>query len=338
MIHPFVLRRLKSDPAIAAELPEKVEQVHVCDLAESQAALYRAVVEAELAQLTEQAVDGHNAHEGIDNLGADDNEDQEETQEAAKTRVEDATGSGERSSSAKAFSRQGKAFAMLHALRRVCNHPANLPNKRRPKGFENEAPARCCVEASGKCLALHHLLEKILAGGEKVVICCNYLETIDMLKEQIEAAFKCAPLKFVGSMDRGARDAVVQAFQENSESLVLLLSLQAGGMGINLTAATHVIHFDRCYNPAKENQATDRLHRIGQTRTVFVHRLLTRDTFEERMAEIMRTKQCLSDLTMRAGEAWIADLDQAALRDLFSLGPCAGASAAPAQAKKRRKV
>merc|ERR1719436_1881852 len=115
------------------------------------------------------------------------------------------------------------------------------------------------------------------------------------------------------------REQVVDRFQNEPEMSVMLLSLQAGGVGITLTAATHVIHFDRCYNPAKENQATDRAHRIGQTKTVFVHRLVTKGTFEERLAQIMADRQQLSDITVQAGEGWIADLSDGELRDLFSL-------------------
>merc|ERR1719401_884326 len=99
-------------------------------------------------------------------------------------------------------------------------------------------------------------------------------------------------------MKRDEREDVVQRFQNDPQVSVMLLSIQAGGVGITLTAATHVIHFDRCYNPAKEAQATDRAHRIGQTKTVFVHRLQSRHTFEERLAEIMTQKQGLSDITM----------------------------------------
>merc|ERR1719436_1595925 len=107
-------------------------------------------------------------------------------------------------------------------------------------------------------------------------------------------------------MEREEREKVVDRFQTDPSASVMLLSLQAGGIGITLTAAAHVIHFDRCYNPAKEAQATDRVHRIGQTRTVFVHRLITKGTFEEKLAEIMAKRQLLSDITVTAGEEWIA--------------------------------
>ena len=98
----------------------------------------------------------------------------------------------------------------------------------------------------------------------------------------------------------------------------MILTLGAGGVGINLTAANHVIHFDRCYNPAKEAQGTDRCYRIGQTKNVFVHRMATAGTFEDRLAEIMQRKQNLSDLTIAHGEKWISDLSDDELKDLFA--------------------
>jgi len=295
MVQPFVLRRLKTDPAIAADLPEKVEQTHDCELSDGQTALYRLVQEARLENLNAVAGD--------------------------------------------AFQRHGCVLAMMHALREVCNHPSNLAEKRRPAGFEMEKYPRTCVDASGKCAKLHELLEAIFTNNEKVIIFCNYLETIEIIAEQIEERTNYKALKFIGALDRTGRDRMVETFQTDPSYPVLILSLQAGGVGITLTAATHVIHFDRCYNPAKENQATDRAHRIGQKKTVFVHRLTTKNTFEERLNEIMMQKQSLSDLTVQAGEGWIADLDDGQLRELFSLGGGEGsapvAAGGPAQKKRR---
>jgi len=276
VIQPFVLRRMKTDPEVAADLPDKVEQTHFCDLVDGQAELYRQVQEAKLA---------------------------------------DAIGSG-----GTALARQGRVLALIHAFREVCNHPASLKAARQPPGFDVARFPRGSVEASGKTARLHDLLEGIFSNGEKAVIFCNYLETIDILAEQIEDRFQERPLKLIGAMAREERDCAVDSFQTDPARRVLLLSLQAGGVGITLTAATHVIHFDRCYNPAKENQATDRAHRIGQDKTVFVHRLVARGTFEERLAAIMAQKQGLSDITLQSGEGWIADLGDAELRDLFSLG------------------
>jgi SNF2 family DNA or RNA helicase len=279
IIQPFVLRRLKTDPNIAADLPEKVERVIECELADGQQALYKAVQEADLA--------------GLDAEG----------------------------NAPAAFARHGRVLAMIHALRAICNHPQNLKAARRPAVAEANGwlCPRLDVSGSGKCAALQELLLEILGAGEKVVIFCQYLDTITLLEEQITANFNSKVLHFVGAMDTAERERVVHTFQTDPGTSVLLLSLQAGGVGITLTAATHVIHFDRCYNPAKEAQATDRVHRIGQTKTVFVHRLVAKGTFEERLAEIMEEKQKLSAMAPMAGENWIADLNNAELRNLFSL-------------------
>jgi len=275
MVQPFVLRRMKTDKAIAADLPAKVEQNHDCELSESQAQIYAAVEQACFKNTA--AADG-------------------------------------------TFARHGQVLAMLHALREVCNHPACLAEKYKPDGMAAGAfPAGSNVEASGKCAKLQELLENILQAKEKVIIFSSYLSTIDLLASQIEQRWKTRALKLIGAMDKVSREAVVDSFQTDPDCPVLLLSLQAGGVGLTLTAATHVIHFDRCYNPAKESQATDRAHRIGQTKTVFVHRLVMKDTFEERLSEIMEKKQQLSDLTVQSGEGWIADLPDEELRALFSL-------------------
>jgi len=306
MIQPFVLRRLKTDPAIAADLPEKVEQSYECEPAAGQAALYKAVQESEFAGLAQAAAEGQAAG---NNPGQ------------------------------AAFARHGRVLAMMHALREVCNHPGTLKRQRWPVSVpEDRRPDRKAIDASGKCTVLQDILGGIIANGEKAIIFCQYLETIDMLEEQIKDRFNCVPLKFIGAMDGAAREQAVQDFQTKPEHSVMLLSLQAGGVGITLTAATHVIHFDRCYNPARENQATDRAHRIGQTKTVFVHRLVTKGTFEEKLAEVMAQRQHLSDITVQAGEGWIADLNDSELRELFSLGGDGPSSAGPPVAKRPRQA
>lgn len=279
IIEPFVLRRLKTDPNIAADLPDKVESTIKCPLSEGQRALYRAVQAA-----------------GLDGL-----EDAEDAPQAA-------------------FARHGCVLAMIHALRSVCNHPATLKPERRPQDVDLHICSREDVSGSGKCLALEDLLGSIVASGEKAVIFCQYLDTVELLREQIAAGFNCEPLHYVGSMSREEREEVVRKFQSDRNSPVLLLSFQAGAVGITLTAACHVIHFDRCYNPAKESQATDRVHRIGQKKTVFVYRLVAPDTFEERLAQIMEEKAKISAMTPCAGESWIADFNNDELRDLFTLG------------------
>lgn len=296
LIRPFVLRRLKSDPGVAPDLPGKIEYDHTCDLSEAQASLYAAVQEHELARIRGSAGDG--------------------------------------------FARRSRVLAMVHALREVCNHPASLKPQRRPPGFESSRDPQACVEASGKCVQMRGLLEQIFEASEKVVVFCQYRDTVDMLAEQISAHFGCSPLKYTGSMTPEQRDLQVKTFQEDAAHPVILLTLQAGCVGLTLTAASHVIHFDRCYNPAKESQATDRVHRIGQGRTVCVHRLISQGTFEERLAETMVTKRFLSDLAVQAGEGCIADLGDNALRELVCLasGREGDARSSPPRGRKRRKL
>jgi len=222
------------------------------------------------------------------------------------------------------FQRHAKVLTMLHALREVCGHPSLVSPKRLPDSMVEvvEKHAKQPPADSGKVERLMELLDGIVQGGEKVLIFSNYLNTIAMLQKVIQQRFNKEVLKIVGEMGIPAREATVEKFQNDADGSypVMLLSLKAGGEGLTLTAATHVIHFDRQYNPAKEAQATDRAHRIGQKKTVFVHKLICKDTFEEKLNAIMQEKQQLSDVTVRAGEDWIADLNDAQLRDLFSLG------------------
>lgn len=274
IVRPFILRRLKTDPEICKDLPEKIEQDHECELSESQQKLYKA------------------AQEAFQQLPSRDDK----------------------------FARHNHIFSMLQALREICNHPFCLAENRRPQGFGKEDIRNSStLSASGKCTKLEELLRSILESNEKVLIFSTSLTALEMLSKQITDGFNCKVLKIVGSMGKDQREAVMNSFQTDPASSVLLLSLQAGGVGLTLTAASHVIHFDRQYNPAKENQATDRAHRIGQTKTVMVHRLVSKGTFEEKLGEIMKQKQNLSNLTVEGGEGWIADLDDEQLKELLSL-------------------
>lgn len=276
LVKPFLMRRLKSDPEIAADLPEKIEQDQECELTDTQKRIYKAI--------QEKCLDDTLKAEG--------------------------------------FQRHGQVLKMLHALRELCNHPQLVAPARRPESMVKAIEA--CdggAKGSGKIERLMEVLEEILEGGQKVLIFSNYLNTIGMLQELISKHFKKDVLKIVGEMDTDAREAAVEKFQNDPQQNfpVLILSIKAGGVGLTLTAATHVIHFDRQYNPAIEAQATDRAHRIGQKSTVVVHRLISKDTFEEKLNTIMQEKKRLSDVTVRPGEDWIADLNDQELRDLFSL-------------------
>ncbi|CAE7588390.1 ywqA, partial [Symbiodinium sp. CCMP2456] len=195
----------------------------------------------------------------------------------------------DRSAASYKLARSGAIFKMLQGLREICNHPACLDKKRRPSDVAAaDYPAAEKEKASGKSEKLHELLEEtIFPNNEKVLIFCTSLSAIDVLSKQIQRRFNTQPLVLQGDVSQKQRDALVQQFQTDDRCTVLLSS-GVGGTGLTLTAATHVVHYDRCYNPAKEAQCTDRAHRIGQHRTVTVHTLTSQDSFEARLDEIMQ--------------------------------------------------
>lgn len=201
-------------------------------------------------------------------------------------------------------------FSMMHALRKVCGEPSTLSRYQVPEGVDALPPL-----AGAKVEKLFELLTDIVAGGEHALVFCQYLATIETLRAACEAqGFRART--FTGALAEDARAEVVADFQAGAAD-VLFLTIGAGGVGITLTRATHVLHFDRCYNPAKESQATDRAHRIGQQRAVYVHLLLFTDTFEERLDDILRAKRRLALCT---SEAWVQDYSDEELRQLFAFG------------------
>jgi hypothetical protein len=259
---PFIMRRLKTDPAIVIDLPDKVVVDEYACLTPEQAALYEAV-----------------ATDGLARISAADPE-----------------------------SRLGAVLALITALKQVSNHPRN---------YDKESPGT--AERSGKSRLLVALLESALEAGERVLVFSQYVQMLDILAGIVRDELGVEPYMLHGGMSRKARDGQVTRFQSEPGPGVFLISLKAGGVGLNLTAATRVVHYDLWFNPAVENQATDRAFRIGQTKNVFVHRLVARDTIEERIDAMISAKRGLSELSVRAGESWIADLDDAALRELVAL-------------------
>ncbi|MEL6863931.1 MAG: C-terminal helicase domain-containing protein, partial [Bacteroidota bacterium] len=159
----------------------------------------------------------------------------------------------------------------------------------------------------------------VLKWGEKTLIFTQYQEMgrllVDILKKElnIEAPF------LHGGLSRKKRDAMVEDFQKNRSTRILLLSLKAGGTGLNLTAANNVVHYDLWWNPAVEAQATDRAYRIGQTKNVLVHRFITSNTFEEKIDQLLQNKRELADLTVASGEKWIGELSNKELAQLVAL-------------------
>jgi len=202
--------------------------------------------------------------------------------------------------------RSSLIFYMLTSLKQICDHP---------RVFDKESPA--VSELSGKAQLLVTLLEEILANREKTLIFSQYVETLDCLERIIKKELGEAALIYHGGLSQNVRAETIDKFQNDSSARIMLVSLKAGGLGLNLTAASRVIHYDLWYNPAVENQATDRAFRIGQKRTVFVHRFITRNSFEEKIDAMITSKQELADMTIASGESWIARMSHAELKSLF---------------------
>jgi superfamily II DNA or RNA helicase len=205
------------------------------------------------------------------------------------------------------FERASIVLKLLTALKQVCDHP---------RVYDKESP--CEAGLSGKCLLLVELLREMLDRREKVLVFSQYVEALELLETIIAGELGEACLLYHGGMSKKARDAAVDSFQNDGAARVMLVSLKAGGLGLNLTAASRVIHYDLWYNPAVEDQATDRAFRIGQTKDVFVHRLIVAGSFEERIDAMIKAKRELADMSVSAGESWIARMSMDELRGLFA--------------------
>jgi superfamily II DNA or RNA helicase len=260
---PFILRRVKTDPAVIRDLPAKNEMKIVCTLTREQATLYKAVVDEEMR------------------------------------RIEDAEG----------MERRGRVLALLTHTKQICNHPAQYLSERGP--LEGR---------SGKLGRVTEMLEEALAAGDKALVFTQFREMGDRLVAHFEATLGCDIAFLHGGTPKRTRDELVERFQNEPRGpRVFVLSLKAGGTGLNLTAANHVFHYDRWWNPAVEDQATDRAYRIGQTRAVQVHKLVCAGTVEEKIARMLEQKRELASKVVGAGEQWITELDSSELRDLFAL-------------------
>jgi len=212
---------------------------------------------------------------------------------------------------ATSIERRGRILALLTHLKQICNHPSQFLKQQGPyKG------------RSGKLERLTDMLDEVLENGEKALVFTQFKEMGDRLQIHLTETLGFEPPFLYGGSTREQRDEMVRTFQEDEDGpKVMLLSLKAGGVGLNLTAATHVFHFDRWWNPAVEDQATDRTYRIGQTRNVQVHKLITMGTLEEKIDGMLESKRDLADRVVGTGEGWLTELDDDALRRLVSLEP-----------------
>ena len=262
LVQPFLLRRLKSDPTIISDLPEKNEMVVYCSLTREQAALYEKVVQESLNDL--------NRTDGIQ--------------------------------------RRGLVLALLTKLKQITNHPAHFLKENTP-----------LVGRSGKLNRLGEMLEEAIAVGDRALIFTQFVEMGHLLQRYLTETLEVETLFLHGSTPATQRDKLVQAFQSEDGPPIFVLSLRAGGSGLNLTRANHVFHYDRWWNPAVENQATDRAFRIGQLRNVQVHKFVVAGTLEERIHDLIESKQALAQSIVGSGEDWITELDTDQLRDLLML-------------------
>ncbi|MET7490551.1 DEAD/DEAH box helicase [Streptomyces sp. NPDC005538] len=262
LIAPFLLRRKKSDPGIAPELPPKTETDHPVVLTREQVGLYEAQVRETMAQI--QQSDG--------------------------------------------IARRGLVLKLLAALKQIANHPAQF--------LKEDSPGKTAGR-SGKLDLLDELLDTILAEDESALIFTQYVGMGRLIEDHL--ARRGIPVQFLhGATTVPRREEMVHRFQDGLAP-VFLLSLKAAGTGLNLTRAGHVIHFDRWWNPAVEEQATDRAYRIGQTRPVQVHRLIAEGTVEDRIAELLQTKRALADAVLGGGESAFTELSDAELADFVQL-------------------
>lgn len=262
LTQPFMLRRLKTDPAIVSTLPQKMEIKTVCTITKEQATLYQAVLNESLK------------------------------------RVENAEG----------ISRRGEILATLTKLKQVCNHPAHfLKDKSRLQ------------ERSGKLERLREMLEEVISKGEKALIFTQFTEMGNLMRRYLEDVFGEEALFLHGGIKRKERDRMVARFQAESRPRLFLLTLKAGGVGLNLTSASYVFHYDRWWNPAVENQATDRAFRIGQTQNVQVYKFISAGTLEENIDRMIEDKLKLAQEIIGTGEGWITELSTRQLKELLTL-------------------
>ena len=211
--------------------------------------------------------------------------------------------------SAEGIQRHGVILATLTKLKQICNHPAQ---------FLKEATLTDTPQRSGKLKRLEEMLEEALMEGDRALIFTQFAEMGKLLQGYLQQTLNRETLLLYGGVSKPKREAMIDRFQNDPQGpRLFILSLKAGGVGLNLTRANHVFHFDRWWNPAVENQATDRVFRIGQTRNVQVHKFVCSGTLEERIHDMIESKKALADQVVGAGENWLSELGTDQLRQLL---------------------
>ncbi|MBN1166355.1 MAG: DEAD/DEAH box helicase [Methanospirillaceae archaeon] len=262
LIHPFVLRRVKTDRSIIADLPVKNIMKRYCTLTPEQATLYQTMVEGVLTEVTD----------------------------------------------AQGIARRAMILTALLRLKQICNHPDAFLDD------GNLTPDR-----SGKIGLLFSLLEDVVSAGDAAILFTQFPGFGERLVNCIRETFHEEVLFLSGKTPRAAREEMVLRFSHPHGPRLFLLSLKAGGVGLNLTRASHVFHIDRWWNPAVEDQATDRAYRIGQKKNVSVHLLISTGTIEERIDAMMEKKRSLAGSIIGTGEDWVTSLSNDELMELFTL-------------------
>jgi SNF2 family DNA or RNA helicase len=257
----LVFRRTKSEPEVAAELPDRIDELDHCMMTPEQIGLYQAVLDGLVVDASQ--------------VGGE--------------------------------PKQGAILAAITALKQICNHPAAY-----------QADDRPLAGRSGKLTRLEEIVESVFASGEKILIFTHFAEWGKKLADHLSGTTGTEVNCYHGGLARGARDRMIEEFQQSEGAGALVLSLKAGGTGLNLTAASHVVLYDRWWNPAVEDQARDRAWRIGQTRTVVSHRLVCPGTVDERVEEVVAGKRHIADLIL-PGSSSLADLDAEQLRTALGL-------------------
>ncbi|PSB44959.1 ATP-dependent helicase [filamentous cyanobacterium Phorm 6] len=216
--------------------------------------------------------------------------------------------------SAEGIQRRGMILALLVKLKQLCNHPALVNAAAKPKELSINS------QESGKLQRLVEMLEEVVAEGDRALIFTQFAEWGKLLKPHLEQHLGREVLFLYGGIKQQQREEMIDRFQHDPQGPpIMILSLKAGGTGLNLTRATHVFHYDRWWNPAVENQATDRVFRIGQTRNVQVHKFVCTGTLEEKIHDMIESKKALAEQVVSAGENWLTELDTDQLRNLLIL-------------------
>ncbi len=274
MVRPFLLRRIKEDPAVELDLPEKSEMKEFVSLSAEQAALYEGIVNRMLERIDQEPP----------------------------------------------MARRGVILATLTRLKQACNHPALAVQDLPEDALRSEMDVIEQISRSSKLERLVEMVQEVRDEEEQCLIFTQFVQTGLLLQSILQQTLG-EPVPFLhGSLNKQARDRMIADFQQAGATQgALILSLKAGGVGLNLTAATHVFHFDRWWNPAVESQATDRAYRIGQDRHVQVHKFVTLGTLEERIDALLDSKKSLSENIVGGGERWITELATDELRELLVL-------------------